>query len=290
MQTPQQAYPKLAKEINLSNDIYLKREDLHPYGSHKGRSIPVMIEYYLNQNKNKFVISSSGNAALAAIKKIKEINEPPQLTIFIGENINTKKKKQLRQKVSKNKQISITQKERPKQTAFQKGKKEDIIYLRQSTDNVALEGYKDLAKEINEIENLEAIFIPTSSGTTAEGLYKGFQKLNQDPQIHIVQTEYCHPIAEEFDKNFEEKDSSIATAIVDKVSHRKQQVLKAVSNSGGTGWIINDKKIKQSMKLVGDICEINISPNSALSVAGIRKAIQNGYQWEGAICALICGK
>jgi len=153
-----------------------------------------------------------------------------------------------------------------------------------------LEGYKELARELNEIENLQAIFVPTSSGTTAEGLYKGFQKLNQDPQIHIIQTEYCHPMAEKFNKKFEETDSSIATAIVDKVAHRKQQVLNAISKSGGSGWTISDQRIQQAIDLVEDVSDLQISANSALSIAGIKKAIQNEYQWNGAVAALICGK
>ncbi|PSO45843.1 MAG: hypothetical protein BRC22_00430 [Parcubacteria group bacterium QH_9_35_7] len=290
MKTPQPKTPQLAEALSLNGQLYLKREDLNPYSSHKGRSIPVMIDHYLNQNRNKFVISSSGNAALAAIKKIKEINEPANLTVFIGKNINSNKEKRLKQEVSGYKQISIEQKQRPKQIAFQKDKKETIIYLRQSTDDVALEGYKELARELNEIENLQAIFVPTSSGTTAEGLYKGFQKLNQDPQIHIVQTEYCHPMAEKFDKKFEKKDSSIATAIVDKVAHRKQQVLNIISKSGGSGWIISDQRIQQAIDLVEDVSDLQISANSALSIAGIKKAIQNEYQWNGAVAALICGK
>jgi len=290
MKTPQPESPQLAEALGLSGQLYLKREDLNPYGSHKGRSIPLMIDHYLNQNRNKFVISSSGNAALAAIKKIKAINEPANLTVFIGKNINPNKEKRLKQEVSGYKQISIEQKQRPKQVAFQKDKKEAIIYLRQSTDDVALEGYKELARELNEIENLQAIFVPTSSGTTAEGLYKGFQKLNQDPQIHIVQTEYCHPMAEKFDKKFKKKDSSIATAIVDKVAHRKQQVLNAISKSGGSGWTISDQRIQQAIDLVEDVSDLQISANSALSIAGIKKAIQNEYQWNGAVAALICGK
>ena len=69
--TPLEAYPKLAKAIGV-NRLYFKREDLHPYGSHKGRSIPVMIDKYFKAGDRRFANSSSGNAALAAAKYIKE--------------------------------------------------------------------------------------------------------------------------------------------------------------------------------------------------------------------------
>ena len=79
MITPQKSYPELADAVVLSaqphvSSLYLKREDLHPYGSHKGRSIPVMIDHYLKEGKRHFAISSSGNAALAAAMYVKELN------------------------------------------------------------------------------------------------------------------------------------------------------------------------------------------------------------------------
>ncbi len=39
MITPQEEYPELAKEIVVPR-LFLKREDLHPLGSHKGRQSP----------------------------------------------------------------------------------------------------------------------------------------------------------------------------------------------------------------------------------------------------------
>jgi threonine dehydratase len=65
MVTPLEQQKKLAEVIGFS-DLYFKREDLHPYGSHKGRSIPVMIDHYVASGDTTFAISSSGNAALAA--------------------------------------------------------------------------------------------------------------------------------------------------------------------------------------------------------------------------------
>ena len=66
MTTPLEQQAQLAEAIGISS-LYFKREDLHPYGSHKGRSIPVMIEHYLASGDTRFAISSSGNAALAAV-------------------------------------------------------------------------------------------------------------------------------------------------------------------------------------------------------------------------------
>ena len=167
--------------------------------------------------------------------------------------------------------VEIKQVANPKQQAFLTEKSGLAKNLRQSTDESALIGYQNLARELAKIKNLSAIFIPTSSGTTAEGLYLGFKK--QKPQIHIVQTNACHPIVSALrpELSMDNAKTSLASAIVDKVAHRKETVVKIVKASGGTGWIINDKEIKEAIKLVKKYTGLNISPNSALSLAGLKK-------------------
>ena len=100
MKTPQLPHPKLAEGLGLPNELWLKREDLHHYGSHKGRSIPLMISEYRKQGVSNFIISSSGNAALAAIMAVQKANknnkgEPLKLTVLVGKNINTEKLKKI---------------------------------------------------------------------------------------------------------------------------------------------------------------------------------------------------
>lgn len=291
MLTPQESYLKLAKTLGVPNIIF-KREDLHKYGSHKGRSIPQMITEYTIQGHKNFVISSSGNAALAAIHLVQEYNlDNPHkkitLKIFVGKNISKEKFKILTDAILDEKTITIKQVERPKQAAFQLETKKKAKNLRQSNDDIALSGYKTLSEELNIIKNLQAIFIPTSSGTTAEALSK-FLPLNV--QIHIVQTSACHPIAQEFDKNFIKEKESIAGAIVDHIAHRKNKVMQAIKNSHGSGWVVNNKEIKDAMKLVKEKTDIDISPNSALSVAGLQKAVQNGWKFDSEVVCLITGK
>ncbi len=284
-QTPQNSYPELAKAIGVP-EIILKREDLHPYGSHKGRSIPQMIEEYIKAGYSEFVISSSGNAALSALKFVQDYNKSNTkitLKIFVGENIEQQKLERLKNEI-KDENISIEQVERPKQSAFKLNKTGIAKNIRQSTDDLALSGYKTLVDELKQIENLQAIFIPTSSGTTAQAL------VETEVQIHIVQTSSCHPIAEFFDKNYTQEETSIAGAIVDKVAHRKEKIIEIIQNSHGFGWIVSNEEIENAIKLVKEKTDIDISPNSALSVAGLQKAIRNGWKWNGPVVCLITGK
>jgi threonine dehydratase len=293
MQTPQLSHPKLAKILDLP-ELYLKREDLSLYGSHKGRSIPHMIKTYFGQGIRNFVISSSGNAALAAIHTIVQHNKnnpstPLSLKIFVGEKINQAKLENLKAVSNNLSDININQVKNPKQMAFQMDKDGKAKTLRQSNDDLALIGYHSLATELNQIPNLASIFVPTSSGTTAQALGEWFAKHNPSVQIHIVQTVSVHPIAEEFDKQFIKQTESIAGAIVDNIAHRKDKVLEIIKKSNGSGWIVSDEEINEAIKLVKETAEIEISPNSALSVAGLKKAIEQGSKFSGPVVCLITG-
>lgn len=293
MKTKQQSYPELAKALGTS-DVFLKREDLHPFGSHKGRSIPVMVKEYVKQGVRKFVISSSGNAALAAIRaavRQNKNNPDKQITlqVFVGKKIDQKKFDGLKKEVLGD-GITIEQVEKPKQLAFQLGKEEGVVFLRQSTDELALVGYETLAQDLAKIPDLAAVFVSTSSGTCAQGMAEAFARMEKDVQMHIVQTTAHHPIAESFDAPEAKTETSIAGAIVDNIAHRKQAVVDIVKQSGGHGWIVTDEQITNARKLVQQTTDIHISSNSALAVAGIKKAAENGWSWNGPVVAIISGQ
>lgn len=293
MITPQQKAPNLANNLGLGVELYLKREDQHPYGSHKGRSIPRMIYNYAAQGEKNFVISSSGNAAIAAVRSVKEYNlehksDNIRLNIFVGHNIASNKLESLKKEAVEDASIIIKQVINPKQQAFLAEKSKAAKNLRQSTDDFALRGYEELADELAQIIDLSAIFIPTSSGTTAEGLSRGFKSHGRNPQIHIVQTDTCHPFITGTEAKTDE--ASLASAIVDKIGHRKRAVLESINNSGGHGWIANNREIIQAARLVKQTENIEISPNSALSIVGIKKAIENGFIFNGPVVCLITGE
>lgn len=300
MITPQILASKLAESIGITNPLYLKREDLHPMGSHKGRSIPLMINKYFAEGFCELAISSSGNAALAAVIAVNEHNANHSdkifLTVYTGEKILKGKLLRLENASGGAPEIIIKQTATPKQEAMMAEKNSDKIKnLRQSTDDTALVGYESLARELAEIQNLSAVFIPASSGTTAEGLYQGFKKININPQIYIIQTPDCHPFVNDVDEilNAEKVKNdvpSIANAIVDKVGHRKKNILNILKETGGAGWIATNADIFDAMSSVRLTENIDISPNSALSVAGLKKSVQSGRKFDGAIVCLITGR
>lgn len=290
MLTSNEIHPELAKNLGVKS-LYFKREDQHPYGSHKGRSIPVMINYYMASGTDHFAISSSGNAALAAALYISEINKKQDkkiyLDILVGQNIRTSKLEKL--EGFKNEYVSVTMHDRPLQTLFRMTDGTNVVPLRQSNDDIALLGYHKLGEELLEIPDLRAVFIGTSSGTTAQALAEYIAKSGKRIEIHIVQTSSCHPIASSFVDDDFLNEKSIADAIVDQTAIRKVKLIKAIEDSGGSGWIASNEQIKSAMEMSEKYAKTVISTNSALSVAGLMQAVYTGKSWDGSVVCMICG-
>ncbi len=299
MITPIEKYPALAKAIGIK-DLIFKREDMHPYGSHKGRSIPIMIDYYIKTGSKNFVISSSGNAALAAALHIHKINSDISnntglatidstkitLDIFVGNHIQHYKLEKL--KAIEDENIRVLIKERPLQAATLRGQ-EGATSLRQSTDDEALVGYDALARELAQIEGIGAIFIGTSSGTTAQALATFFLKNNVPIQLHIVQTSSCHPIADGLETYDGENVDSIADAIVDRTAMRKEKLVPMIKKTGGNAWVANNDEIESAIDMVKKNTGLDISTNSALSIVGLMQSIYRGWEIDGTAVCIICG-
>lgn len=304
MITPNEQQSKLGEVLGAPK-LYFKREDLHPLGSHKGRSIPYMINEHIKNGVRHFAISSSGNAALAAGLYVQQLNnsskkntEQITLEILVGQNIAPKKLAKLQ--VLKSEQIHVSIHDRPKQALLIKTKNSDgdsenfsnkIVSLRQSEDDTALVGYESLARELAEIPDLQAIFIGTSSGTTAQALAKYFLKNKNKVQIHIVQTPTCHPIVDAVSGilDSENHEKSIADAIVDRTAHRKETIAELIKKTDGTAWIANNESLNSAIEITKKHTGLFISSNSALSIAGLMQAIYTGHSWKGAVVCIICG-
>ena len=288
--TPLESYPELARAIGVST-LYFKREDLHEYGSHKGRSIPVMIDTYYQSGDRTFVISSSGNAALAAALYIREYNttrsDKAHLDILVGVHIAPHKLEKL--KKLENEYIRVLTKERPLQALMQ-AIEDGARSLRQSTDDTALIGYESLAVELADTKDLGAIFIGTSSGTTAQALADYFLKHKPTVQLHIIQTSSCHPCSDAFESYDGPDERSIADAIVDVVAHRKAVLTPLITQTGGRGWVATNEQIEAAQTIVWDNEQFELSTNSALSVAGLMQAVYTGYPIKGSVVCVICGE
>lgn len=289
--TPIERYPDLAKAIGIK-DLWFKREDLHPLGSHKGRSIPVMIDHYLFKGDRHFVISSSGNAGLASALYAKELNaknekDKVSLDIFIG--LNAAPHKTARLKELADDHIKVLTKERPIQAVTQAAA-DGARSLRQSVDDAALIGYGELSDELMSLKKASAVFMGTSSGTAAQAIASAFISNNFPAHVHIVQTSSCHPMADAFEPYNGPDERSTADAISDLVAHRKAKLVPLIKKTGGHGWTASNQEIRAAIDIAYEHTGLELSANSALSVAGLMKAAAMGLELDGPVICMICGE
>jgi threonine synthase len=279
-------------------EVFVCDETKNPTGSHKDRSFGVWLEKIKNEGSAKdLVISSSGNAAASAAYFAKQFGLP--LHIFVSEKIAPEKLEKIKKichselvseskdgeilkQVQDDSKITIHLVARPKFEAALAAKNNGWFWLRSSVNGDALLGYESLAKEIDEI-NPRTVFIPSSSGTLAVGLYKF---LKSKPAFHLAQTTKVNTLVKKFDKDFAPEEKSLADAIVDLIGHRQAQVEEIITNSDGFGWVIGNKEIeaaREELKEAGIEC----SNTSALGLAGFKKTLSKNFKLEDPIIIIV---
>lgn len=264
--------------------LYAKLERFNPTGTHKDRSIGPWIEYYRKQGIAEFAIASSGNSAISAAKYCAE--NKLKLQIFVSPKLEQNKEFLLVQYAAQplrglgGTAITLSRTKTPRRDAIRFCKKNKAVNLRASTDNSALIGYRSIAFELmGQLPRIDNIFIPTSSGATLEGVYDGFKEALPPPSaagglpsFFTVQTAKVHPIASYFDKDFKRENKSYATAIVDNIAHRRKRVIKICEKTGGGGFVISNKELKEARVMLCKISDVpHIEWQSALAFAGFLK-------------------
>lgn len=259
--------------------IIFKREDKNPTGSVKDRGLAYQVSDALKKGQEKLIISSSGNAAISAAAYCQLANI--HLRAFLPQKIDREKLKRV-----KFYQAETILTRRPVSDAVKTSRAEGIRNLRPSTDEMAVEGFKSIALELNEkVGDFEAIFIPVSSGTTLVGICRAFDFLGKLPQIHAVQTTAVHPVASLFDREFTATKSSLAKALVARYTVRRGEIVGYIERSRGFGWVVSDQKIEKALAWLSQH-GISTSAEGGAALAGLWKAKKKGFKFERPVCLL----
>jgi threonine synthase len=285
---------QISKRLGLET-IYLKREDLNPSGSHKDRGITYEISAHLQDGQNEFVISSSGNAAISAINLLK--NTKHILHIFLSINLPISKVNRIMKTIpgkispdvfkgkdSSYENLHFHFSKKPLSNAFSFAKENNFTLLRGSTDPYGYEGFKTIAYELLEkVKDADSLFIPISSGTTAKGIYEGLKEKEIYLPFHLIQTSKINTLTHRFDQNYQPAVTSVAESIVDRIGHRVKEIEEIINTSEGTGWIVSDQEIAKAQKILEE-CNLQTSNESAMTIAAIVKAKQEGWDIRRPIC------
>jgi threonine dehydratase len=277
-------YPSEVDTINFNNqEVYLKRDDLLDLKCSKQRSMTLLVDYYLKRGDGKFCIASTGNAALVAAFIANKDERIKDLKVFLSDIsiVQEKIEKFIKflklpttpdkfRKGFKYKNVEFIFSPNPKQRAFGLIK-EGYVNLRGSTDDIAIEGFKSIAYELaSQIQDIDAVFIPASSGTTVKGISEGFLDLGLNPQIHVVQTSKVSTLVKRIAPSVELEPDHPASSIMDVVGHRRLDIEQIIKKSRGNGWIINKA---ETLIAYGELRKMGIltSADSALTFAAFKR-------------------
>jgi hypothetical protein len=177
--SPLEPAPQLAALLGIE-ELWLKREDLAPDGSHKGRSAERMLEELSSEGRSQAVVSSSGNAALALARRA----GPHGVRLLALVSPLTPEVK-LRRLLDSGQTVVASH--RPVGLLHHALSGWGLADLRGSTNRLAPLAYRSLAAELAPAGPWDAVFVYSSSGATALGLCQGWEGLGAPPQVHPVE-------------------------------------------------------------------------------------------------------
>jgi len=287
--TPEISAPIIAKELGLEELIF-KCEDQNPNGSHKDRGLAYQISCAYEEGRKDLIISSTGNGAISAAAYCRNIGI--KLFVFVALKIERAKL----EKIIKQYPAIVFTSLKPLTFSNYASEKFNIKNIKASSDKNSLYGYKSIGFEIFEHQGeVDSIFLAVSSGMTLLGILAAYQDLlalgeiKKIPQFHIVQPSRIHPLAAHFDKDFKFESEILAKAIVNRKVIQEKEIIDAVTQSGGSGWIVQNADIKKASALLRTN-GIETSNEGAAALAGIFKARAKGFDFGKKTVCLLTGR
>jgi threonine synthase len=265
--------------------LRLKREDLSPTGSHKARYLGYLCSTLLARGVGQAVISSSGNAAIAAAAysalggirllslvsprtprvKLERLRGYPQLTVLSN---------------------------RPVALLHHAIRTWGLADLRGSVNPLAPNAYRGIASELLAQAEVAGVFLFCSSGAAALGISQGFAELLQPaarPQIHVVEGTPGGELTRSWYPGGSPSDDSHLGELGSRRSRLAPSVRRAVRESGGRGWRVGASELLETIDL-GRRQGLSTSWEGVATLAAMRQAFaQTGHRPSGSWVAVLTG-
>jgi threonine synthase len=260
--------------------LYLKREDLNPTGSHKDRGAVVQIAGCTERGQVVAVISSSGNAALAAATY--GARAGVTVVTLLSPRTEPHRVVALRESGAR---VVIT--EKPINYGIRLSRVRGWPDLRPSQSADAVEGFRSLGDELSdELAEVTAVFAYASSGATFQAIGEVFSERGANLQLHPVQAGLVNGISKEFGRPGDGRRSLVGDLGV-KVSDRAAAVVAKVRQSGGQGWWVGDQEIAAAGEALR-AQRYEVAPECWAALAGLRSAARAGG--IGSACLVLTGR
>ena len=286
------------KSLKNINHLYFKREDENETGSLKNRSLAYQVSLAKQNNKKELVISTSGNAGIAAAAYCRKAGI--KLYIFISPETEKAKIAEMQ----KYNPIIIKSK-RAIRLANYLAAKYKIENLRPSASDSSIEGFKSITFEIFENPGeVDAIFTFVTSGSSFVGIGRAYQYLLENkeiekiPRLYAVQSGDVFSVASEFDSSclsskhthrnppnppFQRGNSQAGNLGI-KNTRRKKEILGFIKLSGGSGIYINEDEVRNAKNIL-EKNKIYTSSEGCASFAGVIK-VSKENKFDKVVCIL----
>jgi threonine synthase len=266
--------------------LRLKREDRSPTGSHKARYLGYVCSVLVTRGVRQAVISSSGNAAIAAAAYA--TLGGIRLLSLVSPRTPRVKLEQLRH----HRQLTVLS-DRPVALLHHAVKNWGLADLRGSVNPLAPNAYRGIAQELLEEAELAGVFLFSSSGAAALGLSQGFAQLLEPaarPQIHVVEGTPGGELTRTwYSAGSHSRDDSRLGEFGSRRSRLAPAVRRAVRQSGGRGWRVGSSDLQDVLDL-GNRHGLSTSWEGIAALAAMRQSFsQAGPRSDGSWVALLTG-
>ncbi|MFN2464960.1 MAG: PLP-dependent lyase/thiolase [Candidatus Dormibacteria bacterium] len=278
-QTPLEDAGTLASWAGLDR-LWLKREDLNPTGSHKDRGAERQVAACLQRGQRVAVISSSGNAALAAaaqssargvtlVALLSPLTEPAKVAAIRAAGARV---------VVTTKPINFT---------IRLQRVCGWPDLRPSQSPEALAGFAGLGTELAaQLPDGTSLIGYASSGTTFQAVGGALRDAGRRLPLHPVQGGLVNGLSREFGRAGDGRRSMVGDLGV-KVTARAAEVLALVRDSGGQAWWVDDGAIVEARDALTAAGHA-VAPECWAALAGLRLAAREAGIREA--CLLLTGR
>lgn len=249
--------------------IYFKREDKNECGSLKDRSLAYQVSLAYQNNKKELVISTSGNAGIAAAAYCQKAGI--KLYVFISPETEKAKIAEMQEY-----NPIIIKSKRAIRLANYLAVKYKIENLRPSANDSSIEGFKAIAFEIFEsLGKVGAIFTYVTSGSSFVGIGRAYQYLLENKEIEKMPKLYAIQNSDE---------SSIAGRLGVKNTRRQKEILEIIKLTGGEIISINNNEILKAKNILEEN-NIYTSLEGCASYAGVNNVTEKN-KFNKVVCIL----
>lgn|GEM_PF-1702611 len=281
--TPAQDWPSMADELGLDR-LILKREDRNPGASHKDRGLLYQVAAHRSAGPVRgFVLSSSGNAAVAAAAACEASGD--RLLAFVSPDTAPSKYARL---LDSGAQVVVSSK--PINYARYAGRVFGLDDLRGSQDPVAAIGYRSIAGELAPLEP-DAVLTFSSSGTSMRGILEGFGALGRSVACTSVQAGLCLGIARALQPELPDEPDNPAGRLGIRNPPDAAELAQALTASGGGAVTVGAAAVFAMAERLRTRSEgpLTVSPEGAAVLAAVAEMAQRGAL-SGTVVALITGR